>query len=124
TGRLALQRGTRLVRSGRIPRLRELSAARRNRDPDRSHTNQPGDIMTLRDKNRFQGPTPLRGRRALLAQGAVGVAATAVPFIRNAHAQQVIDVTFIAGFPPGATFVGSFVNGYVQHVDAELAKTG
>ena len=80
--------------------------------------------MTLRDKNRFQGPTPLRGRRALLAQGAVGVAATAVPFIRNAHAQQVIDVTFIAGFPPGATFVGSFVNGYVQHVDAELAKTG
>jgi len=62
-------------------------------------------------------------RRTALIAGAAVVASNGL-LIRMASAQQVINVTFIAGFPPPAPFVGSFVNGYVQAVDAALAKTG
>lgn len=62
-------------------------------------------------------------RRATLIAGAA-VAASGKLLIGTASAQQVINVTFIAGFPPAATFVGSFVNGYMQAVDAALARTG
>ncbi len=77
----------------------------------------------------FVRPSSNRARRRLLGAGAASAAtaataAVALPFARNAHAQQTIQCTFIAGFPPGATFVGSFVNGYQQAVDAALAKTG
>jgi len=41
-----------------------------------------------------------------------------------ASAEQSVTVTFISGYPPAATFVGGFVDGYVQAVDAALAKTG
>ena len=41
-----------------------------------------------------------------------------------AGAAETVKLTYLAGFPPAATFVGAFVNGYVPAVDAELAKTG
>lgn len=63
-------------------------------------------------------------RRRVLLAAAAATASAALPFPRGARAQQAINCTFIAGFPPGATFVGSFVKGYVQQVDAALAKTG
>jgi TRAP-type C4-dicarboxylate transport system substrate-binding protein len=61
-------------------------------------------------------------RRAAFVAGTAALALTAL--VPQARAQQVINVTFIAGFPPAATFVGSFVNGYMQAVDAALAKSG
>jgi TRAP-type C4-dicarboxylate transport system substrate-binding protein len=61
-------------------------------------------------------------RRTVIASAAfiAGVAAAT----GQASGAESVNVTFIAGFPPGATFVGSFVNGYMQAVDAALAKTG
>jgi TRAP-type C4-dicarboxylate transport system substrate-binding protein len=66
-------------------------------------------------------PADRSRRRVVLGAAAVIAGGTA---LRTAHAQQVINCTFIAGFPPGATFVGSFVNGYVKAVEANLAKGG
>lgn len=64
------------------------------------------------------------GRRCAVL-GAAALLAGAGPFIATrSRAQQVIPVTFIAGFPPGATFVGSFTQGYMQAVDAALARGG
>lgn len=60
--------------------------------------------------------------RVKMAAAAAILACAAI--VNPARAAQTINVTFIAGFPPGATFVGAFVNGYVQAVDAALAKTG
>lgn len=41
-----------------------------------------------------------------------------------AFAAETITLTFVSGFPPAATFVGAFVNGYVTAVDEALAKSG
>lgn len=62
-------------------------------------------------------------RRARMAAAAAAIVACGA-IVNPAGAAQTVNVTFIAGFPPGATFVGSFVNGYMQAVDAALAKTG
>lgn len=73
---------------------------------------------------RAGGPASPSRRGALRGLGAVAVAG-ALPLVHTAaKAQQVIRVTFIAGFPPAATFVGSFTKGYVDAVDAALAKEG
>lgn len=64
---------------------------------------------------------PTRRSVVVGAAAMLGAGTLAVP---PARAQQVIPVTFIAGFPPGATFVGSFTQGYMQAVDAALAKGG
>jgi TRAP-type C4-dicarboxylate transport system substrate-binding protein len=40
------------------------------------------------------------------------------------QAQEVINLTFLSGFPPASTNTGAFVSGYAPAVDATLAKTG
>ena len=54
---------------------------------------------------------------------AAGIAATAL-LPSAASAQEKIKLTFITGFPPFATFVSAFIDGYVPAVDTALAKTG
>lgn len=39
-------------------------------------------------------------------------------------AQETVKLTFLSGFPPPATVVGAFLEGYVPAVDTQLAKTG
>ncbi|MGE0253617.1 MAG: TRAP transporter substrate-binding protein DctP [Alphaproteobacteria bacterium] len=41
-----------------------------------------------------------------------------------ADAQQTVKLTFVSGYPPSATFVGSFLDHYVKDVAGQLARTG
>lgn len=55
---------------------------------------------------------------------AFGVAAFLTAGATAASAQEKIDLTFISGYPPPATWIGSAVDAYVPKVDEILAKTG
>lgn len=41
-----------------------------------------------------------------------------------ASGQETVNLTFLSGFPPPASVVGAFLNGYQPAVAAQLAKTG
>ncbi len=57
---------------------------------------------------------------ATIAAVAGGVAATSLP----AAAAESINLTFITGFPPPVTAIGSFIDFYAPAVNKTLAKTG
>ncbi len=77
--------------------------------------------LTFDDKGRNR---VMATRRALLVGAAIAAAGVSLLTVPPARAEEVIDATFIAGFPPAATFVGSFTDGYMQAVDAALAREG
>ncbi len=56
---------------------------------------------------------------APVAAAAFAASAFATPAI----AQETIKLTFVSGYPPSATFVGSFMDHYVKDVTGRLAKT-
>ncbi len=71
--------------------------------------------------------TLTRNRRPAARRAALGIALAAtlgalVP--QAATATETVDVTFVSGFPPNATFVAAFNNGFAPAVDKALAKTG
>lgn len=57
---------------------------------------------------------------ATIAAIAGGVAAASLP----ATAAESINLTFLTGFPPPVTAIGSFIDGYAPAVNKQLAKTG
>lgn len=57
---------------------------------------------------------------ATIAAIAGGVAAASLP----ATAAETINLTFLTGFPPPVTAIGSFIDGYAPAVNKQLAKTG
>jgi len=57
---------------------------------------------------------------ATIAAIAGGVAAASLPAV----AAETINLTFITGFPPPVTAIGSFIDFYAPAVNAQLAKTG
>ena len=63
-----------------------------------------------------------RSQRSVIRSVAVAVALASLG--GAAHAQETITLTFLSGFPPPATTVGAFIEGYAPAVDAQLAKTG
>ncbi|MDA0652585.1 MAG: hypothetical protein O3C49_04810 [Proteobacteria bacterium] len=55
---------------------------------------------------------------------AAAAAFVAVASLQPLHAQESVNITFISGYPPAATWVAAFDSTFVSAVDAALAKTG
>jgi TRAP-type C4-dicarboxylate transport system substrate-binding protein len=63
-------------------------------------------------------------RSTTLAIAAAVATVVGATTLQPVQAQQSVDITFISGYPPAATWVGAFDDVFVKNVDAALAKTG